>query len=388
MTAPSLSPTPLPLPLQAAIDKGVIASELQSGWVHQLDPFLWQISGEVGLRWYGLAYLFGFICGYFLMRLMARRGRGGLPEPLIADYIVAIVLGTMIGGRVGYAVFYSRDLLTDFSSSFPFWGVLRVWEGGMASHGGMIGITLAAVWFARRHKLDWMNLGDLATLGGSIGVAAGRVANFMNGELYGRPVESAVSWAVKFPSELFLWMKHDLGKSLTSQDPDLLPRLSDVVTHVGVSAAQWGDWTSRLRSSQSARIEIQNTIYRIIEGSQNGNEALVQALQQVLTARHPSQLYAGALEGILTFAVAMMFWRKPRKPGVVGGVWVITYAIVRIINESWRMPDAHIGLSQLGLSRGQEISFFMLFIGVAILIYALKRPAEKVGGWASSANQG
>ncbi len=386
MNEPALSATPAQLPLQAAIDQGVIAPELHEAWVHQLDPFLWQISGEVGLRWYGLAYLFGFICGYYLMRLMARRGRGGLPEHLIADYLVAVVLGTMLGGRLGYAIFYSQDLLTDFSASFPFWGVLRVWEGGMASHGGIIGITLAGVWFARKHKLDWMNLGDLATLGGSIGVAAGRVANFINGELYGRPVESAVSWAVKFPSELFLWLKHDLGKPLTSQDPDLLPRLSDVVTHVGFSAEQWAELTARLRSGQGARIEIQNVVYRIIEGSQNGNEPLIQSLQQVLTARHPSQLYASLLEGLFTFTVGMMFWRKPQKPGVIGGIWIITYAIVRIIDESWRMPDAHIGLSQLGLSRGQEISIFMLLIGMGVLLFALKRPVAKVGGWAKGAN--
>jgi phosphatidylglycerol:prolipoprotein diacylglycerol transferase len=106
----------------------------------------------------------------------------------------------------------------------------------------------------------------------------------------------------------------------------------------------------------------------------------------VLTARHPSQLYASLLEGLFTFTVGMMFWRKPQKPGVIGGIWIITYAIVRIIDESWRMPDAHIGLSQLGLSRGQEISIFMLLIGMGVLLFALKRPVAKVGGWAKGAN--
>lgn len=369
------------------MDKGIFSTENFPGWVHQLDPFLIQFSGQFGIRWYGLAYLTGFFVGYFLIALIARRGKGSLPESQISDFILAIVLGTMIGGRVGYALFYSPDLLTDFSTHFPFWGVLRVWEGGMASHGGILGIILAAVYFARTRKANWLNLGDLATLGGSIGIALGRVANFINGELYGRPVQSAVSWAVKFPSEAYLWLKHDAEKSLTDTTPDLLPRLQTAVTHVGITASDWLTWCSQVRTNMNARTQIQIGIEKLIAATENSNAAVVEALQPVLTARHPSQLYESLLEGVLLFLVAFFFWKKPRKPGVVGGVWLTTYAVVRIIGEQFRMPDAHIGFQLFGLTRGQWLSMGMFVGSVAVLIYALRQKSDPVGGWGGSGTE-
>jgi prolipoprotein diacylglyceryltransferase len=165
------------LPLQTwpagteAVAKGIATSEVPAGWVHNLDPFLIQFTEQIGVRWYGLAYLSGFFVGFWLISLIARRGlvavdgSRSLPEERIGDFVLAVVIGTMLGGRVGYALFYSQDLVTDFSTRFPFWGVLRVWEGGMASHGGMLGIIFAAVYFARKNGFDWMNLGDLTTLG-------------------------------------------------------------------------------------------------------------------------------------------------------------------------------------------------------------------------------
>lgn len=379
-----------------AIAKG-IATDLSSGenlqgWVHQLNPFLLQFTEHIGIRWYGLAYLTGFFLGYMIMALIARRGlvaadgSRSLAEEKLGDYLLAVVLGTMLGGRVGYAFFYSQELLTDFSTSFPFWGILRVWEGGMASHGGMLGIILAAVWYARRNKEDWMNLGDLTTLGGSLGIAAGRMANFVNGELYGRPIENASSfganWAVKFPTEAFLWLKYDAEKSISDSAPDLLPRLAKAAEAVGVSSSHWLDVASRVRTSVAARNEIQAVIQKIIAGTEAYSQNVVEALQPVLTARHPYQIYGALLEGLLLFFIAAFASRKPQKPGVVGGIWLTSYAIVRIATESFRMPDAHIGYQLLGLTRGQWLSVAMLIGSLAILVYALKRNKLKIGGWA------
>ena len=381
-----------------AVAKGIATTENIDGWVHQLNPFLVQFTEHIGIRWYGLAYLTGFFLGYLIMALIARRGlvaadgSRSLPEEKLGDYLLAVVLGTMLGGRVGYALFYSQDLLTDFSSSFPFWGVLRVWEGGMASHGGMLGIILAAVWYSRRqnnqgHNQDWMNLGDLTTLGGSLGIAAGRMANFVNGELYGRPIANATSfgakWAVKFPTEAFLWLKYDAEKSISDSAPDLLPRLANAAEAVGVQSATWLDLASRVRTSGSARNEIQLVIQKIIAATEVHSQAVVSALEPVLTARHPYQIYGALLEGLLLFVIAAFSWRRPQKPGVVGGIWLTSYAIVRITTESFRMPDAHIGYQLLGLTRGQWLSVAMLVASLLVLAYALKRNKPKIGGWAN-----
>ncbi|MES2856573.1 MAG: prolipoprotein diacylglyceryl transferase, partial [Bdellovibrionota bacterium] len=220
-------------------------TDTSSAWVHNLDPFLVQFSGTVGIRWYGLAYLTAFVLGAAIMIFLAKRGRRTIAADQVTDYITYIVLGTMIGGRVGYALFYSPDLLTDFSSAFPYWGVLKVWEGGMASHGGMIGVFVAALLFARRHKLDWRHLGDLTVLGGSVGFFFGRLANFINGELFGRAAEG-FKWAVKFPSEIFLWLQHDKGMSIAEFEgqTNLLSRLNETVQKAGINLEQWTSWVA------------------------------------------------------------------------------------------------------------------------------------------------
>jgi phosphatidylglycerol:prolipoprotein diacylglycerol transferase len=387
------------LPLQTwpagpdAVAKGIATSEVPAGWVHNLDPFLIQFTEHIGVRWYGLAYLSGFFVGFWLISVIARRGlvaadgSRSLPEERIGDFVLAVVIGTMLGGRVGYALFYSQDLLTDISTRFPFWGVLRVWEGGMASHGGMLGIIFAAVYFARKNGFDWMNLGDLTTLGGSLGIFFGRIANFMNGELYGRPVgvdssgNVSVPWAVKFPSETYLWLKHDAEKAISDSSPDLLPRLSSAVEALGMTAAQWTETCSRVRTSLSARSEVQNVLQKIVAATESGNEAVLKALGPVLTSRHPYQIYAALLEGLLLLIIAWFAWKKPRKPGVIGGIWLTSYALVRIFTEGFRMPDAHIGYQLLGLTRGQWLSVAMLLGSIGVLVYALKRNKLPIGGW-------
>ena len=107
-------------------------------WVHDLDPFLIQFSGSMGIRWYGLAYVTGFICAFFFMKWFSEKKISSLTVDQASDFLTSLILGVLFGGRIGYALFYSPQLFTDFRSDFPFWGVLAVWEGGMASHGGFL----------------------------------------------------------------------------------------------------------------------------------------------------------------------------------------------------------------------------------------------------------
>lgn len=359
------------------------ATQVQA-WVHNLDPFLIQFSETFGIRWYGLAYMFGFISGALIMAFLSKRGRRTLPTEQITDFITYVVLGTMIGGRLGYAIFYSPDLLTDFSAKFPFWGVLAVWEGGMASHGGIIGVILASALYAKRHKVNWLHLGDLTTLGGGIGIFCGRVANFINGELAGRTVQSNISWAVKFPSDLYRWIGSERAR---------LSGLTDVVKDFNVTPETWTQWLHQIAAgggtggsaSSAARAQISATLEQVIAAVQSGNAAVAAKLQPFLEARHPSQLYEALLEGLLLFVVCLIAWRKPRKPGVIGGIFLTTYSLVRIFGEQFRMPDAHIGFEVFGLTRGQILSIFMFFASATFLWWAARRPVDRIGGWGPEA---
>jgi phosphatidylglycerol:prolipoprotein diacylglycerol transferase len=353
-------------------------------WVHNLNPFLLQLSETIGIRWYGMAYLSGFVFGTMIIFFIAKRGRQTMPPDLGTDFVTYVVLGTMIGGRLGYALFYSPDLLTDFSGAFPYWGVLRVWEGGMASHGGIIGVFTACVLFARRNKLNWMHMGDLVVLGGSVGILFGRIANFINGELFGREAPPGFPYAVKFPGEMFLWLRHDREMS---GGPDLLPKMTAGVKALGANIDQWNSWVAQVRTSPTARYQIQVMINDLIHAIQGGNEAVRSAIGAVLTPRYPSQLIESLLEGGLTFIVAFIFWYKPRKPGVVGSLWLTLYAIVRIFGEQFRMPDAEIGFQLFGLTRGQWISCGQLVISIGLLVWTSTRAAPVIAGWGPEAQK-
>jgi len=161
-------------------------------FVDQFSPYLGPHWGRVGLRYYGLAYALGFLAGAWLLIYYAQRGRSRLPAALVADFMVALAIGTLAGGRLGYLLLYSPAEL--FHQPLV---VFQVWDGGMASHGGMVGVTLAIGWFARRHQLPFYHLGDLVVSVTPVGLFLGRIANFINGELWGKI--SQVPWAVIFP---------------------------------------------------------------------------------------------------------------------------------------------------------------------------------------------
>lgn len=162
-------------------------------WVHNLSPFIVRFSDEIGIRYYGVAYLMGFIGGALLLHAYARAGRSRLPSEQIADLIIAMVVGVLVGGRLGSYLLYGG---WEGFSSDPL-GIFKVWKGGMASHGGFIGVTLALAWFSRKRRIPFFHLADLIVTVAPLGLFFGRIANFINGELWGKI--SYVSWAVIFP---------------------------------------------------------------------------------------------------------------------------------------------------------------------------------------------
>lgn len=166
------------------------ALAVSTHWVWEPHPFIVQFSENIGLRWYGASYIAGLLVGYWLLRLYSRRGRSPLTLDQTMDLIVWLAVGVFVGGRVGYVLLYRPDMLRHPLE------LLKVWEGGMASHGGFVGVTLAAILFARRVKIPFRVLADLAATATPPGLFLGRLANFVNAELWGKPTD--VPWAVIF----------------------------------------------------------------------------------------------------------------------------------------------------------------------------------------------
>ncbi len=156
----------------------------------QIDPIAIQL-GPLAIRWYGLMYLLGFLAAWWLGRRRARRDGSGWSDAQVDDLIFYAALGVILGGRVGYVLFYGfEQLLAD-----PLY-LLRIWEGGMSFHGGLLGVLVAAWLFGRKHGFGFFGVTDFVAPLVPIGLGAGRVGNFVNGELWGRV--SDVPWAMVF----------------------------------------------------------------------------------------------------------------------------------------------------------------------------------------------
>lgn len=354
---------------------------LNSVYVHHLSPFAIQFTETFGIRWYGLAYLAGFMICYFSVDYMAKHNLILLDREKVSDFITFGAIGTLVGGRVGYAIFYSPNLLVHWSSQFPYWGVLEVHKGGMASHGGIMGIMLACWLYSKVSKVPILHLIDLCCFAGGFGIFFGRIANFINGELYGRAVETPISWAVKFPQEIFRW---------ASQSKEKLKDLSAVVEQMDpislkngqvmdVTSSEWVQWIDQWDSWSRSRVYVY--LENIIQQVEQGRQTLLSGLAPVLTARHPSQLYQAMMEGLLISIVLFFVWKKPQKPGVIAGIFGTLYAVMRVIGEQFRMPDAHIGYEWLGLTRGQWISFGMLVFAAGYWWISVRRESQLIGGW-------
>jgi phosphatidylglycerol:prolipoprotein diacylglycerol transferase len=163
--------------------------------VHEPHPFLIQFTETIGIRYYGLAYVLGFAIAMGLLWLYWRRGRSPFHPAAQADLMFAGMLGVFVGGRLGYFLFYSpAEILQDPLQ------LIRVWEGGMASHGGFIGVFVGLWWAAHKHKIPLVTAGDIVVTLAPAGLMLGRIANYINGELWGTIIKTHVPWAVIFTS--------------------------------------------------------------------------------------------------------------------------------------------------------------------------------------------
>jgi phosphatidylglycerol:prolipoprotein diacylglycerol transferase len=165
-----------------------------------IDPTLLEI-GPFAIRWYALAYIAGLMIGWGYVRRLSQKSPSLLTDKHVDDLMVWMTLGVILGGRLGYVVFYNSGYYFDHPLE-----ALQVWQGGMSFHGGFLGVVLAAYLFARQYKLPPLHLGDLVACSAPVGLLLGRIANFINGELWGRA--SDVPWAMVFPGDRLQVPRH------------------------------------------------------------------------------------------------------------------------------------------------------------------------------------
>jgi len=308
-------------------------------YVHALKPYLFKVNDVIALRYYGLAYLAGFVAVYWILRFLARRKLFVLKEEEIGDFVaVTALLGVFLGGRLGYVLFYFLPRHGIGALVGDPLLVFRVWDGGMASHGGILGVMVVLGIYAWKKKVSWTALGDGVCIGAPVGLFFGRVANFINGELYGRVTDSAIG--IKFPKSLIEEPPERQSAALRAvfeADPKLVDRPVDAI-------------------AEAVRV----------------NPEVKQAIEPWLTPRHPSQLYEALLEGAVLFAI--LFWVRMRWPklpnGVITGLFFVLYAVFRIFVEQYRQPDAAL----IGpLTEGQFLSLFMIAIGAGFLVFAFRK---------------
>ena len=254
------------------------------------------------------------------------------------DFIAATALfGVFLGGRVGYILFYHLPKVGWGELARDPWLIVRVWEGGMASHGGILGLLIFTWYYAKKHRVSWAALSDGLCVVGPLGLFFGRMANFINGELYGR-VTTGLAWAVKFPLSL-------------AEQPD------------EVQSAAWQACTRV--DPNLAEIDSLNALV----AAARENPELSRTLGNFLPDRHPSQIYEGLLEGALLFAI---LWcvrtRFPKAPdGLLSGLFFGLYALFRIVVEQFREPDAAL----VGwLTKGQFFSLFMFLFAAGFFGHA------------------
>jgi phosphatidylglycerol:prolipoprotein diacylglycerol transferase len=157
-----------------------------------IDPVLLRL-GPLEVRWYGFMYILGFVAAYFVIRSELRRKNGPIPAEHADDLLFYLILGLLVGARVGYALFYNF-----WSYLWAPWEILAVWHGGMSFHGGLIGMVISGFIFAKRRNAPFLELADIGALSAPIGLMLGRLGNFINGELFGRV--TTVPWGIVFPT--------------------------------------------------------------------------------------------------------------------------------------------------------------------------------------------
>ena len=320
-------------------------------WVHDLSPYLFRFPQGLqeivhlpGIRWYGLAYLAGFVAAYFLLRHYNAKGRSPYEGEHILNLMTFLILGVLLGGRLGFFLFYRLDgLLAD-----PF-VIFRVWEGGMSSHGGFLGVLIALAWYTRITNQSLLAVGDIVVTVTPPGIFFGRIANFINGELYGRTTEENLPWACKFPSEIRDW---DLRN----------PQFSNRYDELFAALSKFGV----------------TTYGQIVTAIRSGHENVTLTVSAYLSPRHPSQLYAALLEGLIPLIyLQWRFWHndnEKRPAGRITGEFLSLYALVRILGEFFREPDAPLIAE---ITRGQFYSCFLLIAGILLILWVSReKPVE------------
>jgi phosphatidylglycerol:prolipoprotein diacylglycerol transferase len=346
----------------------VWTSPVFATYVHHLNPIALPIYGGLALRWYGLAYLMGFVAGFLLLRSFARRGLWVLKPEKTADFIAAAALfGVFLGGRIGWVLFYFKDGFWK-----PGWwsGILadpllvfRVWQGGMASHGGILGLVIFTWFYARKEKVSWTGLGDGLCVVAPLGLFFGRMANFVNGELYGK-IAHGVSWAMKFP------LAFSDGNA-----PENLRFDEAAAAAAQVEPKLTGLYQALESATNNDYPYARSALFEGLLDANRHSDKVNQAIEPYLEPRHPSQLYEGALEGLLLFIILYVVRvRCPKAPdGLLTGLFFALYAGFRIFGENFREPDAPL----IGaFSKGQFFSFFMFAFAAAFLFHAWR-------GWKS-----
>jgi len=301
---------------------------------------------------------------------------------------------------------YEQHLLTDFSKSFPWWGLFAINKGGMASHGGIIGVIIALTVFGKRRGISVLHLLDLSAYVSTIGLCLGRIANFINAELWGKALPATMQspapwWSIKYPQQI-------TERWLAIVQPPLAMTAAERDDLVAVAAADFNihapgaDMAMQVVAEAQHRLDLlyqqlgpvigvdDRFLDRVVEiarsGQSSSHDQVVGVLKPLLTAYYPSQLIQALTDGPILIGILTLVWLRPRKPGVVGSWFLIAYALLRIASEVFRQPDAGVSLT-LGLSRGQLISVLMFVTGCVCLVIACRRDVPRVCGLLNTADE-
>jgi phosphatidylglycerol:prolipoprotein diacylglycerol transferase len=272
--------------------------------------------GPLRVHWYGVSDLLAFLSFWWLQGvILKRRPWWGWSREDLSDFMFYGMLGVIVGGRLGYVLFYGLSSL----SSDPLY-LFRLWDGGMSFHGGLLGVIGGVAWFAHKTGRSFWQVADFVAPVGPLGLAFGRLGNFIGGELWGRL--SQAPWAMIFPNSL--------------------------------------------------------------PAGATGGRDLEAAWQAGLLepfARHPSQLYQAALEGLALFVLLMWYSSRPRPSGAVSGLFLVGYGCARMVVERFREPDGHLGFLAGGwLTMGMALSLPMIVLGLVLMARAWRRQAATVNG--------
>jgi phosphatidylglycerol---prolipoprotein diacylglyceryl transferase len=272
-------------------------------YLHQIDPIAFSI-GPVAVHWYGIMYLLGFGAAWWLGNRRIAAGRLlGVNADAFSDLLFYAMIGVVLGGRIGYMLFYTPGAFLENPAL-----LFRVWEGGMSFHGGLVGVLIASLWWSRKHKLHFFDTMDFVAPLVPLGLGFGRLGNFIGAELWGKTTDG--SWGVVFP--------HSLPAELAQLSPQALRTLHD-----------------------SGALDAY--------------------------ARHPSQLYQAALEGLVLFVVLWCVSRTPRARYLVSGLFALLYGVFRFAVEFVRMPDNGIYLAWDWFTKGQLLSIPLIVLGLYLI---------------------